>query len=156
MASLVDELKKVPLFSGLSQRQLKKLGRGFKERQFKAGTSVVRQGQMSGVGFFVITEGEAYVSVDGSEVARLGPGDHFGELALISERVRSATVTAAGPLNCLVMAFWDFREFAKESLKSRRHLEAAPAPRRAPHPGTEQARASRLADQLTQRGPLTG
>ncbi|TML95522.1 MAG: cyclic nucleotide-binding domain-containing protein [Actinobacteria bacterium] len=115
MASLVDELKKVPLFSGLSQRQLKKLGRGFKERQFKAGTSVVRQGQMSGVGFFVITEGEAYVSVDGSEVARLGPGDHFGELALISERVRSATVTAAGPLNCLVMAFWDFREFAKEN-----------------------------------------
>ncbi len=115
MASLVDELKKVPLFSGLSQRQLKKLGRGFKERQFKAGTSVVRQGQMSGVGFFVITEGEAYVSVDGSEVARLGPGDHFGELALISERVRSATVTAAGPLKCLVMAFWDFREFAKEN-----------------------------------------
>jgi len=115
VASLVDELKKVPLFSGLSQRQLKKLGRGFKERQFKAGTSVVRQGQMSGVGFFVITEGEAYVSVDGSEVARLGPGDHFGELALISERVRSATVTAAGPLNCLVMAFWDFREFAKEN-----------------------------------------
>ena len=115
MASLVDELKKVPLFSGLSQRQLKKLGRGFKERQFKAGTSVVRQGQMSGVGFFVITEGEAYVSVDGSEVARLGPGDHFGELALISERVRSATVTAAGPLNCLVMAFWDFRRFAKEN-----------------------------------------
>jgi len=115
VASLIDELKKVPLFSGLSQRQLKKLGRGFKERQFKAGTSVVRQGQMSGVGFFVITEGEAYVSVDGSEVARLGPGDHFGELALISERVRSATVTAAGPLNCLVMAFWDFREFAKEN-----------------------------------------
>ena len=113
--SLHDELKKVPLFSGLTQRQLKQLARGFREREFKPGTAVVREGQMSGVGFFVITEGEAYVSVDGSEVARLGPGDHFGELALISERVRSATVTAAGPLNCLVMAFWDFREFAKEN-----------------------------------------
>ena len=122
MPSLPDELKKVPLFSGLTQRQLKQLARGFREREFKPGTPVVREGQMSGVGFFVITEGEAYVSVDGSEVARLGPGDHFGELALISERVRSATVTAAGPLNCLVMAFWDFREFAKESLKSNASL----------------------------------
>ena len=115
MANLVDELKKVPLFSGLSQRQLKQLARGFRAREFKAGTSVVRQGQMSGVGFFVITEGEASVSVDGTEVARLGPGDHFGELALISERVRSATVTADGPLHCLVIAFWDFRRFAKQN-----------------------------------------
>ena len=115
MAKLVDELSQVPLFSGLSQRQLKQLARGFKEREFRPGTSMVRQGEMSGVGFFVITGGEASVSVDGMEVARLGPGDHFGELALISEQVRSATVTADGPLQCLVMAFWDFRRFAKEN-----------------------------------------
>ena len=115
MASLVNELKQVPLFSGLSQRQLKRLSRGFKERQFKPGTAVVREGQMSGVGFFVIVDGMARVTVGGSEVALLGPGDHFGELALISERVRSATVTADGPLSCLVMAFWDFRQFAKEN-----------------------------------------
>jgi len=92
VAKLVDELRQVPLFSGLSQRQLKQLARGFKEREFRPGTSMVRQGEMSGVGFFVITGGEASVSVDGMEVARLGPGDHFGELALISEQVRSATV----------------------------------------------------------------
>jgi len=115
VAKLVDELRQVPLFSGLSQRQLKQLARGFKEREFRPGTSMVRQGEMSGVGFFVITGGEASVSVDGMEVARLGPGDHFGELALISEQVRSATVTAEGPLQCLVMAFWDFRRFAKEN-----------------------------------------
>ena len=115
MAKLVDELRQVPLFSGLSQRQLKELARGFKEREFRPGTSMVRQGEMSGVGFFVITGGEASVSVDGMEVAKLGPGDHFGELALISEQVRSATVTAEGPLQCLVMAFWDFRRFAKEN-----------------------------------------
>jgi CRP/FNR family transcriptional regulator, cyclic AMP receptor protein len=115
VANLADELKKVPLFSGLSQRQLKRLARGFKEREFKTGTEVVRQNQMSGVGFFVIMEGHASVSVDGTEIARLGPGDHFGELALISERVRSATVTADGPLRCLVMAFWDFRQIAKEN-----------------------------------------
>jgi CRP-like cAMP-binding protein len=115
VAKLVDELRQVPLFSGLSQRQLKQLARGFKEREFRPGTSMVRQGEMSGVGFFVITGGEASVSVDGMEVARLGPGDHFGELALISEQVRSATVTAEGPLQCLVMAFWDFRRFAKKN-----------------------------------------
>ncbi len=115
MAKLVDELRQVPLFSGLSQRQVKQLARGFKEREFRPGTSMVRQGEMSGVGFFVITGGEASVSVDGMEVAKLGPGDHFGELALISEQLRSATVTAEGPLQCLVMAFWDFRRFAKEN-----------------------------------------
>ena len=115
MASLAAELKNVPLFSGLTQRQLKQFARGFKEREFKDGTAVVREGQMSGVGFFVIVDGTASVSVGGSEVALLGPGDHFGELALISERVRSATVTADGPLHCLVMPFWDFRQFARKN-----------------------------------------
>jgi CRP/FNR family transcriptional regulator, cyclic AMP receptor protein len=115
VASLADELKQVPLFSGLSQRQLRQLAKGFRERQFKPGTEVVREGQMSGVGFFVIVDGTATVSAGGSEVALLGPGDHFGELALISERVRSATVTADGPLHCLVMQFWDFRQFAKQN-----------------------------------------
>jgi CRP-like cAMP-binding protein len=115
VASLVEELKRVPLFSGLSQRQLRRLAKDFRERQFKPGTQVVREGQMSGVGFFVIVDGTAVVTVGGSEVALLGPGDHFGELALISEQVRSATVTADSPLHCLVMAFWDFRQFVKEN-----------------------------------------
>ncbi len=115
MANLADELKKVPLFSALSDRQLKRLAHGFKERKFKTGTAVVRQGQMSGVGFFLIMEGAASVSVDSTEVARLGPGDHFGELALISEQARSATVTADGSLRCLVMPLWDFRQFAKKN-----------------------------------------
>jgi CRP/FNR family transcriptional regulator, cyclic AMP receptor protein len=122
VATLADELKRVPLFSSLTQRQLKRLGRDFKERRFRPGTSIVRQGHMSGVDFFVIVEGEASVSIDGREVARLGPGDHFGELALIGERVRSATVrvrsatvTAEVPLRCLVTASWHFRRFVKDN-----------------------------------------
>lgn len=115
MATLGDDLAQVPLFSGLSQRQLKKLARGFKERRYSAGTTIVREGHMDGVGFFVIAEGTALVSVEGTEVATIGPGDHFGELAMISEQVRGATVTAAVPLRCLVMAFWDFRRFANEN-----------------------------------------
>ena len=115
MANRADELKQVPLFSGLSQRQLRRLARTFKERDFREGREVVRQGYMDGVGFFIITDGVASVSVDGKEVARLGPGDHFGELAMISEQKRSATVTAEEPLHCLMIAFWDFRSFAKDN-----------------------------------------
>src|SRR5215204_5770335 len=115
MASLADELKRVPLFSGLTQRQLKRLARSFRERGVKSGTQVMREGEKGGVSFFVIVDGTATVSVDGNEVRQLGPGDHFGELALISERARSTTVTADGPLHCLVMGFWDFRRFGKQN-----------------------------------------
>jgi CRP-like cAMP-binding protein len=112
MATAVDELRRVPLFEELSDRQLKKLAAQFRERQIAAGTTVVSEGKMSGVGFFVVTEGEAEVSVGGKEVATLSPGDHFGELALVSETERTATVTAKTQLRCLEIAFWDFREFA--------------------------------------------
>jgi CRP-like cAMP-binding protein len=74
----------------------------------------VKQGEMSGIRFFVISEGEASVSVDGREVRRLGPGDHFGEFALISRQVRAATVTAETPLTCQAIDFWDFRSFAND------------------------------------------
>ena len=113
MASLAADLKRVPLFSGLSQRQLNRLARDFKERDYRAGTAVVKEGQMGGVGFFIVADGEASVRVGGRKVATLGPGDHFGELALISKSERSGTVTAETPLRCLVIAFWDFRTFAK-------------------------------------------
>jgi len=115
VANLADQLKQVPLFSSLSQRQLKRLTRDFKEREFRPGTAIVRQGHMSGVDFFVIAEGEASVSVDGKEIATLKPGDHFGELALIAERARSGTVTAEVPLRCLVIASWHFRGFVKDN-----------------------------------------
>jgi CRP-like cAMP-binding protein len=113
VAGLIDDLKRVELFSGLSQRQLKHLARDFKEREFRSGTIVVQQGEMSGADFFVIAEGEASVSVNGKKVGRLVPGDHFGELALIGEQVRQATVTAAEPLRCLAIKSWSFRRFVK-------------------------------------------
>ena len=115
MPTVVDDLRAVRLFSGLSQRQLRQLARLVKERQFSPGVTVVKEGTMSGVGFFVVAEGEAAVSVDGIEIARIGPGDHFGELALITEDARSATVTAATRLRCHAIAFWDFRKFAKDN-----------------------------------------
>jgi len=115
MATKTDELARVPLFSTLSDRQRKKLAKLVRERSVPAGTALVKQGTMSGAGFFVVADGEAVVSVDGSEVARLRPGDHFGELALITESERTATVTAETAMRCLEIAFWDFRTFAHDN-----------------------------------------
>jgi CRP-like cAMP-binding protein len=110
--AITDDLKRVPLFSDLDGRQLKKLSEHFRERLLQPGTSVVQEGTMSGVGFFVIADGEATVSRNGTELATLGPGDYFGELALISERARAATVTAKTQVRALEIPFWDFRDFA--------------------------------------------
>jgi CRP-like cAMP-binding protein len=115
MSALTDELQRVALFEGLSQRHLRQLAKLVKEREFGPGVVVVEEGTMSGVCFFIVSEGAASVSVDGVEVAQIGPGGYFGELALITEDARSATVTAATPLRCLAIAFWDFRKFAKEN-----------------------------------------
>jgi CRP/FNR family transcriptional regulator, cyclic AMP receptor protein len=109
---LTDDLKRVPLFSELDRRQLKRLAEHFRERTVKSGTTPVREGEMSGVGFFVVADGRASVTADGRELATLGPGDYFGEIALITEAKRTATVTATTELRLLEIAFWDFREFA--------------------------------------------
>lgn len=113
MSAVADDLKRVPLFSGLSQRQLKQLAKDFNERRVKKGVELIKQGAMSGVDCFVIAEGEASVRVDGNEVARLRAGDYFGELALVSERVRSASVVAETEMRCYTIQFWNFRKFAK-------------------------------------------
>jgi CRP-like cAMP-binding protein len=112
---VAEDLKRVPLFSGLSQRQLRQLAKDFTERRVPVGTLLAKQGEMSGVAFFVIAEGEAAVIVDGTRVATLGPGDHFGELAMISQRERMATVEALTPMRCHTIQFWDFRAFAKKN-----------------------------------------
>lgn len=113
MSSRDDALKRVPLFADLTTRQLRGLGRKLRERQFKPGTAIVREGEMSGIGFFIIASGQARVSEGGRDIGSLEPGDHFGELGLIVERERTATVTAETQLDCLELAVWDFRELGK-------------------------------------------
>ena len=101
-------LKRVPLFSDLDKRELEQVADSMKRRQFAAGQEIAREGE-SGVGFFVIQDGNATVSVHGDERRRLGPGDYFGEIALIAQGARTATVTAESDLTALGMTFWDFR-----------------------------------------------
>jgi CRP/FNR family transcriptional regulator, cyclic AMP receptor protein len=101
-------LKQVPLFSDLDNRELGQIAESMKRRQFSAGQEIAREGE-SGVGFFVIEDGNAKVSVHGDERRRLGPGDYFGEIALIAQGARTATVTAESDLTAYGMTFWDFR-----------------------------------------------
>jgi CRP-like cAMP-binding protein len=111
--NVVDALAKIPMLSSLDRQHLERLSKDFSERTFPAGNVVVRQGDDRGIGFFVIADGEATVSVDGKDVGTLGPGDHFGATALIADRVRTATVTATTDLHTYVMTLWDFRAFVR-------------------------------------------
>jgi CRP/FNR family cyclic AMP-dependent transcriptional regulator len=114
MATTATEaLRKVPLFAGLSNEDLERLARQMKERRFPEGATVTSEGA-GGAGFFVIIDGNATVAVGDEERARLGPGDHFGEIALIDEGMRSATINAETELLCYGMTAWEFRPFVEE------------------------------------------
>jgi CRP/FNR family cyclic AMP-dependent transcriptional regulator len=107
-------LKKVPLFSDLDNRELEDIARSMKQRTFSSGQQIAVEGER-GVGFFVIEDGQATVTVHGDEVRRLGPGDYFGEIALISQGARTATVTADTDLRTYGMTFWEFRPLVEET-----------------------------------------
>jgi len=109
----VETLKTVSLFEGLDDKQLARVANQMKERTFPEGSAVTSEGE-TGAGFFVIAEGTASVSVDDELRATLGPGDYFGEIALIDEGVRSATIVAATDLRCYGLAPWEFRPFVEE------------------------------------------
>ena len=103
-----DLLRRVPIFSDLDRKELERIAQSMKERTFQAGEPVTTEGQ-SGVGFFVIESGEAKVTVGGAERRRLGPGDYFGEVALLNESARTATITAESDLKCYGLTSWEFR-----------------------------------------------
>jgi CRP-like cAMP-binding protein len=104
----VEVLQRVPLFADLDRREVQQIARLFKERRFSQGETVAREGS-GGAAFFLIESGEATVSVRGKQRATLKPGDYFGEIALIDEGARSATITASSELVCYGLTFWDFR-----------------------------------------------
>jgi CRP/FNR family cyclic AMP-dependent transcriptional regulator len=104
-----DILKKVPLFGGLSQRHLNLVAREADEVEEQAGTVLTREGGL-GREFLLILEGGARVEREGKAIARLGPGDFFGEMSLIDGMPRSATVIADCPTVLLVIEARSFRK----------------------------------------------
>ena len=114
MSAPVELLRHVPLFTGLSQKELKTLADNFTQRTFREGTELTAEGQ-GGVGFFVIESGQALVTVDGRERATLGPGDYFGEIALIDGGLRTATITAVSDGTSYGLTPWQFRPLVEEN-----------------------------------------
>ena len=108
MADHTERLKNVPLFEGVSDAQLQRIANGVKERRFDAGASIVSAGE-PGHGFYLIVQGSAVVKRGDRTIGTLGPGDYFGELALVRETPRTATVVAGDPTTCLVLTRWDFK-----------------------------------------------
>jgi CRP-like cAMP-binding protein len=104
----VETLRRIPLFEELDAAELQTLADSMNEANVPAGATVTAEGG-PGDGFFVLETGEAEVSVGGERVATMGPGDYFGEIALLLGSDRTATVSAITDLRCYALTPWDFR-----------------------------------------------
>jgi CRP/FNR family transcriptional regulator, cyclic AMP receptor protein len=104
----IELLKKVPLFAGCSKSELRELAKTADELDLREGTVLTREGR-PGREFFVLIDGTAEVTKKGKRIAELGPGDWLGEIALITDSPRTATVTATSPLDVLVITDRSFR-----------------------------------------------
>lgn len=104
----IEVLQQVPLFSDLSKHEVRQIARLFKERNFAKGETVIQEGS-GGAAFFVIEAGEAEVFIHGKDTSTLKPHDYFGEIAMIDEGTRMATITAKSDLVCYGLTYWDFR-----------------------------------------------
>ena len=111
-------LNRIPIFKGLNRRQLQKISQRFVEREYEKGEAIVTQGK-GGEGFFIIVTGAAEAileRLDGERVILnpLGPNDFFGEIALLSDSLRAASVITTEPTHCVVLTRWDFIGILKE------------------------------------------
>jgi CRP-like cAMP-binding protein len=106
-------LRGVQLFTDVSDKDLQTIAVSMRRRTFAAGERIVAEGE-GGVGFFFVETGSASVTQDGARRATLGPGDHFGEIALLSGADRTATVAAETDLVCWGMPAWNFRPMVRE------------------------------------------
>jgi CRP/FNR family cyclic AMP-dependent transcriptional regulator len=114
VAAPQELIQQVPLFSDLEKKELQGLASTMKERNFDAGDTIAVEGQ-TGIGFFIIDDGEATISVKGEELKTLGHGDYFGEVALIDDGPRSATITAKSPLRCFGITSWEFKPLVEDN-----------------------------------------
>jgi CRP-like cAMP-binding protein len=112
----VELLQRVPLFAELEPRELQRLSGSFKEHSFAPGEVAVTEGERV-ARFFVIDSGEAVVKVHGEERGRLGPGDYFGDVAMIDQGDRTASIEAESDLKCYTLTFWDFRPLVESDAR---------------------------------------
>jgi voltage-gated potassium channel len=112
-AAAAEDLAGVPLFGDLEPDERDALSSWFEIQEVSAGVRLTGEGA-SGYSFFVLREGTATVTIDGNEVRALEPGDFFGELAILGDGRRTATVTTASPVRVLVLFGTEFRQLQQE------------------------------------------
>jgi hypothetical protein len=110
----LEVIERVPLFTNMSPRDVEGIAALFKERRFAAGETITKEAA-GGAAFFLIESGEATVSVGGRQRSTLTKGDYFGEMALIDEGARSATITARTDLVCYGLTYWEFRPLVQHN-----------------------------------------
>jgi CRP-like cAMP-binding protein len=113
-ASKTDVLKKVPLFEECSKADLAKVARVADEIDLKEGKELIREGELARQ-FFILTDGWADVRRNGRKVNTLGPGDFFGEIGLVTDRLTSASVTTTTPARALVITRASFKSLLRDS-----------------------------------------
>ena len=106
-------LRGVTLLSDVSDKDLRTIAASMRRRAFAPGERIVAEGE-GGIGFFFVETGSAEVSKDGAPLTKLGPGDHFGEIALLAGGDRTATVSAETDVVCWGMPAWNFRPLVRE------------------------------------------
>jgi CRP/FNR family transcriptional regulator, cyclic AMP receptor protein len=114
MSAPTELVQGIPLFADLDKKELQGVATSMKERTFRAGQTIAAEGQ-SGIGFFVIAEGTAKVTQGNQERATLGPGDYFGEIALLDDGLRTASVTADSELKAYGLTSWEFRPIVESN-----------------------------------------
>jgi CRP/FNR family cyclic AMP-dependent transcriptional regulator len=114
MSAPTELVQGIPLFADLNKKELQGVASSMKERTFNAGQTIAAEGQ-SGIGFFVIAEGSAKVTQGDQDRGTLGPGDYFGEIALIDDGLRTASVTADSDLRVYGLTSWEFRPIVESN-----------------------------------------
>jgi CRP/FNR family transcriptional regulator len=110
---LEQQLASVPLLAGLSERTRRRLAEVGKRRTYGADETIVKEGS-TGTALYIVLSGTARVEREGAPLGKLTTGDFFGELALIEEHPRSATVVAVEPTECLLFPAWEFTALLNE------------------------------------------
>ena len=126
-----QQLRSIPFFSSLSKKELKLLATQTDELDVREGKELATEGEF-GHEFFVIVDGTADVIRGGEKVRELGPGDFFGEIALLEEDRRTATVKATSAMTVIVMTRADFRALDRSDPGVHAAVAEAIASRRAP------------------------
>jgi CRP-like cAMP-binding protein len=112
--AVITMLEKNPLWAGLNTKDLQAIIKVSEERKFETGDIILGKGE-GGVGFYLIMDGSVEVKTDSKILAKLGPGQFFGEMSVIDNQPRSADVIAAEPSRCFIVSEWSFKALISEN-----------------------------------------